>query len=66
VSACVYRAAGSAAIQTAAVNLATAESDAGLDATIVVSGNDVQIQVTGIAATSITWIGFIQLQRSAA
>jgi parallel beta-helix repeat protein len=65
VSACVYRAAGSAVIQTAAVSLATAENDAGLDATIVVSGNDVQIQVTGIAATSITWTGFIQLQKSA-
>tara|TARA_R110000782_G_scaffold88837_3_gene171183 strand:- start:372 stop:2360 length:1989 start_codon:yes stop_codon:yes gene_type:complete len=66
VSACVYRVAGSAVIQTAVVSLATAENDAGLDATIVVSGNDVQIQVTGIAATSITWTGFIQLQKSAA
>ena len=66
VSACVYRATGSAVIQTAVVSLATAENDAGLDATIVVSGNDVQIQVTGIAATSITWTGFIQLQKSAA
>ena len=66
VSACVYRASGSAVIQTAVVNLATAENDAGLDATIVVSGNDVQVQVTGISATDITWTGFIQLQKSAA
>ena len=64
VAACVYRTSGSATIQGSVVSIGSAENDAGLDATIAVSGNDVQIQVTGIAATTLDWTGFVQIQKS--
>jgi polygalacturonase len=66
VAACVYRTSGSATIQGSVVSIGSAENDAGLDATIAVSGNDVQIQVTGIAATTLDWTGFVQIQKSSA
>jgi len=64
VAACVYRTSGSATIQGSVVSIGSAENDAGLDATIAVSGNDVKIQVTGIAATTLDWTGFVQIQKS--
>lgn len=49
---------GSAAIVGTVQDLITAQGDAGLAAavaTIVASGNDIVAEVTGIAATNITW-----------
>ena len=60
VAACVYRASGSAAIQGSVAVIASAENDAGLDATIAVSGNDFVVQVTGIAASTINWAGDVK------
>lgn len=54
--ACVYRAGGSAVQQGTTQGLGTdIETTAGLDATIGVTGNDVQVTVTGLAATTIDW-----------
>lgn len=60
--ACVYRTSGSATIQGSVTVVASAENDAGLDATITVSGNDIIVQVTGIAASTIDWSGRVQIK----
>jgi hypothetical protein len=60
---CVYRTSGSATIQGSITVVASAENDAGLDATIVVSGNNVIVQVTGIAASTINWTGRVQFKQ---
>lgn len=52
----VYRtAAGSATLQGSVTVLHSAESVAGLDATLTVSGNDVRVSITGIAASTYEW-----------
>lgn len=54
----VYRtAAGVATLQGTATAIHTGESTAGWDATLAVSGNNVLLQVTGEAATTIKWAG---------
>ena len=60
---CVYRASGSATVQGSVTVVASAESDAGLDATITASGNAIIVQVTGIAASNIDWSGRVQLTK---
>lgn len=37
------------------------ETDAGLDIDVVINGTDVEIQVTGLAATTIQWVGYYSL-----
>lgn len=59
--ACVYRpAAGSATLQGSVQDELTVESDASWDCTIDVSGNDVRVRITGVAATTIDWKGSLE------
>jgi hypothetical protein len=60
----VYRqSAGSATIQGTVVNLhSDVETSAGLDATFTVSSDDVNLAITGLAATTINWIATIKYQ----
>jgi len=52
----VYRASGGSATLQGSVNAPlTIESDSDWDCTIEVSGNDVQLNITGKAATTINW-----------
>ena len=52
----VYRtAAGGATLQGAVTSLHTQESNANLDATFTVSGNDIRVSVTGIVAETWEW-----------
>lgn len=59
----VYRASSTAVLQGSVTSLHSAESDAGLNANVVVSGNDVKVEVTGIPGITITWTGMIKLQK---
>lgn len=57
----VYRTgAGGATIQGTVTSLHSQESNAAWDATFTVNGNDLRLSVTGVAATTIEWGGFIQ------
>ncbi len=59
----VYREGGSATIQgTVQDNFPDIESSGGLNATWTVSGNDVRLSVTGLAATTINWAATIRRQ----
>ena len=61
----VYRtAAGSATIQGSVTSLHTQESNASWDADFTVSGNDLRLSVTGIAATTIEWSSTINHMNS--
>ncbi|WP_372809442.1 hypothetical protein [Litorivivens sp.] len=61
-AALVYRDAGGAAtIQGTTQRLIDIESNASWNADIVVSGNDVIVQVTGVAATTIDWTSNTQI-----
>lgn len=61
IAATVYRTgAGSATIQGTVTALHAAESDASWDVTFTVSGNNVSVSVTGVAATTIEWGGYLQ------
>jgi len=56
VIATVYRTgAGTATLQGGVTVVHSQESNAAWDATLVVSGNDIQVQVTGVAGTTIVW-----------
>ena len=55
----VYRAGAGALIQGAITSVHTVESDAAWDATFDVSGNDLRVRVTGVAATTINWASTI-------
>lgn len=63
-TACAYRqGAGSAILQGSAQALHTAVvSDAGLALTFAVSGNDLLVQVAGLAATTIDWTVDVELR----
>jgi len=65
-----YRTAAGAAVQQGATTvLHTVESDAAWTAVFDVSGNDVRVRVTGVAATTIAWYGEMivtQVKESAA
>lgn len=55
-AATVYRTgAGSATLQGGVTSLHTQESNASWDANFTVSGNDVRVSVTGVAATTVEW-----------
>ena len=57
----VYRTGGGGAtIQGAVTVIHSQESNAAWDATFTVNGNDLRLSVTGVAATTIEWGGFIQ------
>jgi len=59
-----YRtAAGSATLQGAVTVLHSQESDATWDATFTVSGNDLRVSVTGVAATTVRWACSLQYIR---
>lgn len=59
----VYRQGGGATIQGAVQDVhADVETSAGLDATVTVNSNDVRVSVTGLAATTINWVGTIKYQ----
>ena len=53
----VYRAGAGAVIQGAITSVHTVESDATWNATFDVTGNDLRLRVTGVAATTINWSG---------
>ena len=64
-SATVYRtAAGGATIQGSVTSLHTQESNAAWDADFTVSGNDLRVSVTGVAATTIEWSSTITYMNS--
>lgn len=54
-------AAGSATLGTINQPFAD-ETTAGLDATFTVSGNDIRVSATGLAATTINWVAFVRYQ----
>ena len=54
-----YRNGGGATLGTTVV-LKQEESNAALDADFFVSGNDVQLKVTGLLATSINWTALVE------
>lgn len=59
----VYREGGGATIQGSIQDIfPDIETSAGLDATITVSGNNVRVSVTGLAATTINWAATIRYQ----
>lgn len=60
-AATVYRDGGSAVIEGSVTAVHSAEYNAGLDCTITVSGNDVRVTVTGIAATTFDWHANVQI-----
>lgn len=51
----VKRTTGALSLTGSVATLFSAESDAGLDATFVVSSNTVSVQVTGLSATNLIW-----------
>jgi hypothetical protein len=56
ITATVYRTgAGNATLQGAVTAVHSQESNAAWDATFTVSGNDIRVSVTGVAATTIEW-----------
>jgi hypothetical protein len=55
ISATAYLTAGVATIIGAVNAIATNELDAAMNATITVSGADMRLSVTGLAATTIVW-----------
>lgn len=57
-----YRQSGSATLGSVHAEI-TDESDASWAATCVVSGNDLVVQVTGVAATTINWKATVQYQK---
>ena len=60
-AATVYRDGGSAVIEGSVTAIHSAEAAAGLDATITVSGNDVRVTVTGVAASTYDWHANVQI-----
>lgn len=60
-AATVYRDGGSAVIEGSVTSIHSAEVSAGLDATITVSGNEVRVTVTGIAASTYDWHANVQI-----
>jgi hypothetical protein len=57
-----YRQGGGATLQGSVVSLAAIESDTNWDCTIDASGNDIRVRVTGVASTTIYWLGTIEYQ----
>ena len=55
----VKRSGGGATLRGAVTSLRTQESTAALDATFTVSGNDLRLSVTGIAAETWEWSGYM-------
>lgn len=60
-AATIYRAGGGATIQGTVTTIHSQESNGAWDCDIVVSSNAVQLKVTGAAATTINWKGFIEV-----
>lgn len=58
----VYRNAGNAQIQSVVDVHSDVETSASLDATITASNNDIQLAITGLAATTINWVATITYQ----
>jgi len=57
-----YREGAGSATQQGSISVLTSiETTAGLDATFSLSGNDVRVQVTGLAATDINWITILEV-----
>jgi hypothetical protein len=59
----VYREGGGATIQGTVQDVhADVETSAGIDVTFTVSGNNVRVSVTGLAATTFNWVATIKYQ----
>lgn len=61
----VYCNSDAATIQGAVEATSTIESDAAWDCTFTVDSNDIQLKVTGVAATTIDWRGNVKFVRAA-
>lgn len=60
----IYRdSGGNATIQGTIEDVATIESNSGLDVTVTVSGNDINFNVIGIASVNMHWLGYIKLTK---